>query len=102
MKLVHFPLLFKVLKGVDAITIYPFLFHKDKKASEILINHEKIHFMQIKKWGVFNFYFDYFRQYVKFRLKGLPHRESYLSISYEKEAYSNQENMDYLNFKGNR
>jgi hypothetical protein len=90
---VHFPLL-KIAK-TDAIVLYPFLLHKDKTMSNTLLNHERIHFDQIKKYGLLFFYFDYLRQYLKMRIKGMSHNDSYKGISYEKEAYENQNKLDY-------
>ena len=80
----------KVL-NVQAIVLYPFVFFAEKNPGDILINHEMIHITQIKKLGVLRFYFHYIREYFSGRQKGLNHHEAYRSISFEKEAYENQD-----------
>lgn len=97
MRIFHAPIIFKFLKGADAITLYPFIFYKYNPIDSVLLNHEKIHIQQIKKIGVVYFYFDYIYQYVTLRFKGLNHNQAYFNISYEKEAYTNQGNLDYDN-----
>lgn len=84
----------KVFK-VNAMTLYPFLLISSKMENDILINHERIHFNQIRKEGFFKFYFKYSAEYLKGRLKGQSHDESYRNISFEKEAYDNEENLNY-------
>jgi hypothetical protein len=60
---VHLPLL-KVTK-IDAIVLYPFLLHKDKTMSNTLLNHERIHFDQIKKIWIVIFLFRLFKTILK-------------------------------------
>ena len=72
--------------GVKAITLYPFILYRDIPSNRV-ISHELIHIYQIRKDGPLTFYIRYLYQYIKGRLSGLTHRESYLKIDYEKEAY---------------
>lgn len=96
MKLIHAPYLFKaILKNYEAITIYPFVFYKNKPLNKLLLNHERIHFDQIQKCGVIKYYLLYIKEYILNRAKGMNHLDAYLNISYEKEAYQNQKNLDY-------
>jgi hypothetical protein len=96
MKLIHFPFLFKnILKGYTAITVYPFIFHKNNPMEKVTLNHERIHFEQIKKEGLIAFYFNYLKQYIFNRFNGMNHLSAYLSISYEQEAYENEKNFNY-------
>lgn len=97
MKIKHSPKLFKLplLKNYEAIVIYPYLFYKTKPLDSVTLNHERIHFSQIKKYGVFGFYRKYLWEYLSNRVKGMSHWEAYAMISYEREAYENQHNMDY-------
>ena len=73
---------------VYGITLFPFIIlregHRDDK---VLLNHEKIHLEQQKELLVVFFYIIYF---VEWLFKG------YRNISFEKEAYNNQRNLDYL------
>ena len=79
----------KIFK-VEGIVLYPFVLFASQNPSTTLMNHEMIHVMQIKKHGLMTFYFSYLKQYIKFRIKGLNHQNSYHSISFEIEAYKNQ------------
>lgn len=90
MKIVKIPWWF----GYKAVVIYPFLFHVGE-LDAITLNHERIHFDQIKRDGVLKFYAKYLMEYTKNRFKGMGHWDSYFSISYEVEAYSNENNLDY-------
>lgn len=73
--------------GYKAITIYPFVFYKGDKPSSETINHENIHGEQQKELLLIGFYIIYLIEYL---LKG------YYNISFEKEAYSNENNNNYL------
>jgi hypothetical protein len=81
-----------------AMTIWPFIFVKDElyKLDDILINHEKIHLRQQIEllWGLF------FIWYVtEFLVKLILYRnwdKAYRAISFEKEAYENEFDFDYL------
>jgi hypothetical protein len=94
MRLIHAPLLFKIIP-YDAMTVYPFVFHKDVTPSPVTINHENIHLQQIAKVGVLKFYFLYLYHYLRNLIKYKNHDLAYLNIPYEVEAYDNQENFEY-------
>ncbi len=94
---------------IYAITIWPFVFIRDG-GNELTINHESIHIKQQQELFVLPFYLLYFWEWLRGRMKGLDGREAYLKISFEKEAYSNELNPDYLstrpkmawkNYRGN-
>ena len=73
---------------VNGMTLYPFgIIIKKGKETPRLLNHEKIHWKQQKELG-FKFYWRYLKEW---RKKG------YRNISFEKEAYDNDQNLDYLN-----
>ena len=74
-----------VPKGFVAITIFPFIFTKDKNA--ITINHEKIHLRQQAEMLILPFFIFYLVEAI---IRG------YRSISFEKEAYENENNLNYL------
>ena len=83
----------------SAITLFPFIILNGKhlKDDKILINHEKIHIRQQIELIIIFFYIQYVSEYLFYRfIKGLPHYESYRSISFEQEAYDNEDNLSYL------
>jgi hypothetical protein len=77
---------FPFMKNIDAITLYPFVLFREKNPSQVLINHERIHYEQIKKYGIVKFYSNYLFEYFKNRKLGMSHKNAYLNISYELEA----------------
>lgn len=98
----------------SGIVIIPYVFiytsNKTKEQVEILKNHEMIHVAQvneeIEKWGSvlgwIIWYSKYLGFYFKnvfggyFSTKGMSSRQAYMEIPYEKEAYSNEKDLDYL------
>lgn len=75
-------------KGFKAITIWPFIFvRKECSFNEVDLNHENIHGKQQKELLLIFFYLIYLIEWI---FKG------YKNISFEKEAYSNENNLDYL------
>lgn len=76
-----------------AMAIYPFiLIRKDVYPTNRLINHERIHLRQQLEMLVIGFYLWYVIEWI-LRLF------SYYSLSHEKEAYYNEDNMDYLKYR---
>lgn len=73
-------------KGYKAITIWPFIFARDP-LNEIDKNHEEIHGKQQLELLIIFFYMIYV---IEWFFKG------YENISLEKEAYNNENNLDYL------
>ena len=80
---------FKSLGWFSAITLSPLgVFIKpDRLTDKVLINHEKIHWEQQKEMLILPFYLWYV---VEWMFKG------YRQISFEREAYENDANPDYL------
>ena len=72
--------------GFEAITLWPFIIHKPIFSS-IDLNHEMIHAEQQKELVIVGFYLIYIIEWI---FKG------YDNISFEREAYDNQEDLDYL------
>jgi hypothetical protein len=93
-KLIHTPRFLGFI-GYDAMVIYPFLLHREKQPSRILVNHERIHFAQIKRDGFIYFYVRYVVEYLINRFRWMGHDLAYINISYEVEAYMNQGDFDY-------
>ncbi|MCU7614984.1 hypothetical protein N0B16_11100 [Chryseobacterium sp. GMJ5] len=90
----------KLLKNtkINGITLYPFIFIKnpEDKRNRVLINHEKIHLKQQLELLVIFFYLAYVAEYYYhfFRLKNAE--KAYRSISFEKEAYAMEHDLDYI------
>lgn len=75
-------------KGFKAITLWPFIFvRKNYSFNEIDLNHENIHGKQQLELLIILFYIIYL---VEWLFKG------YRDISFEKEAYNNEDNLNYL------
>lgn len=62
-----------------------------------LINHERIHTAQMKEMLYLPFYLCYILEWIVRLIltKGNAQR-AYMTISFEKEAYDNADNLDYL------
>lgn len=82
----------------QAITIFPFIFlkHSSDRDNRILINHERIHILQAIELLIIPFYVLYL---LEFSLRLIQYRNftrAYLNISFEREAYENEHNLNYL------
>lgn len=89
---------FLIPKGYAGLTIYPFVFLKyaSSKDDKVLINHEKIHLKQQLELLIIPFYIIYF---FEFLLRLVYYRNwylAYINISFEREAYANENNLQYL------
>ena|SRR5690554_1502735 len=87
-----------VPKGFRGITLFPFIFIKNKIDQEHLsfINHEKIHLRQQIELLILPFYIWYGIEYLIRRIQYKNKKTAYHNISFEREAYQNEENLDYL------
>jgi|688.fasta_scaffold19098_9 hypothetical protein len=85
----------------SAIALYPFILLSDKCLLEDrhTIFHEKIHLRQQIELLIVSFYMIYVLEYMFYRIKGMNHYDAYMNISFEKEAYANEKNSNYLNEK---
>ena len=89
-------------KGFIAINLFGVLFvrneYKKRFESEgfatttTTLNHESIHTEQIKELGYIFFYIWYLIEW----LLRLPFGNAYYNISFEREAYTNEKNIKYL------
>lgn len=92
-----------VPKGYTGLTVFPFVFLKNRglKTDYILINHEKIHLKQQLEMLIIPFYLIYGLEFI-FRLFQYKNWQlAYRNISFEREAYYNELNLDYLNNRPN-
>lgn len=83
------------------MAIFPFVLVKSKNPSKVLLNHERIHLAQQIELFILPFYCWYLMAYCWNRLKGQTHHQAYRNIIFEKEAYENDENLQYLNNRKN-
>lgn len=81
-------------KHFSAINLLGVLFvHPGVYLSNELINHERIHTAQMLETGIIPFYIIYFLEWlIRLTMRG----NAYRNISFEREAYANQRNMNYL------
>lgn len=81
-------------KGFLAINLFGCLFCKpNAKITDVTINHEQIHTEQMKEMLYIPFYLLYGVEWlIKLFCKG----NAYRNLSFEREAYDNQYNIDYI------
>jgi hypothetical protein len=85
-------------KGYRGLTLFPFVFIKYRFDSEnkVLINHEKIHIRQQLELLVLPFFVWYFVEYAVRLLQYKNANLAYRNISFEREAYANELDLEYL------
>lgn len=84
--------------GINGITLFPFIILRDKKlkTDKQIMNHERIHIRQQIEMLIIPFYVVYITEYVIGLLKFRNKANAYLNISFEKEAYANDKDLNYL------
>lgn len=89
---------FFLFNGYRAITLYPFIFVRNDsdKFDKVLINHETIHIKQQKELLILPFYLWYVLEWLIKVFIYKSFTKAYLNICFEREAYKNEENLDYL------
>lgn len=85
-------------KNYVGLSLWPFIFLKsdDFKNDLFLINHEKIHLKQQQELLIVPFYVWYMTEWA---LRSIWYLDTYLgyqNISFEREAYANENNVNYL------
>lgn len=86
-----------VPKGFSGITIYPFVFVRDNywAKKQEFITHEKIHLKQQIELLILFFYLWYGIEFI-IRIGQYKNvRKAYRNISFEREAYANEKNINY-------
>ncbi|MBV6878237.1 hypothetical protein NG800_001280 [Epilithonimonas ginsengisoli] len=83
---------------ISGITLFPFILlrKKELRQNQSLINHEKIHLRQQLELLIIPFYIWYLSEYYIKYLKYKDPERAYRNISFEREAYENDQNLDYL------
>ena len=87
-------------KGYKAMNLFELIFVRNEckeRFTEVDLNHEKIHSAQMRELLYIGFYLWYILEYIfnVFKYKGNLDK-AYMNISFEKEAYSHQKDLDYL------
>lgn len=85
-------------KGYAAINLFGLVFARKefKPLSRITENHERIHTAQMKELLYLFFYLWYVIEWVIRLIQYRDSKVAYLNISFEREAYRNQNNLGYL------
>lgn len=93
---VELPWLFT--KRFRGLAIFPFVFLKNKnlRNDQTFINHEKIHLKQQKELLWIFFFLWYFIEFLVHYIIQKNMIKAYYNISFEKEAYKNENKTDYL------
>lgn len=88
-----------VPRGFVGVALYPFIFLKrsDLKQDVFLINHEQIHLKQQKELLFFFFFLFYGLEWLVKVIKYQNTALAYNNLSFEREAYLNEGNINYLN-----
>lgn len=83
---------------ISGITLFPFIMLRNAsdKDNAVLINHEKIHIRQQVELLIIFFYLWYGAEYLYLYLKFGNSFKAYRNISFEREAYDNEEDFNYL------
>lgn len=80
------------------LSLWPFIILKENglKNDEVLINHERIHLRQQRELLIIPFYLLYVAEWILRTMLYLDSYRAYQNISFEREAYANEKNPDYL------
>lgn len=85
-------------KGYRGLALFPFVFVKYRldKENLVFVNHERIHLRQQLELLIIPFFIWYFLEFfirlIQFKNIDLAYR----NISFEKEAYANEKDLNYL------
>ena len=85
-------------KGFSGLTIFPFIFLKEEKdvSNPVMMQHEKIHIRQQMELLILPFFIwygiEYFIRILQYKNKHLAYR----NISFEREAYANESQNNFL------
>jgi hypothetical protein len=89
---------FLIPKGYRGMTVYPFVFVRDRNEKDylVLMNHERIHLRQQLELLVLPFFvwygIDFLVKLIRYRDK----KKAYRKIIFEREAYANENDLNYL------
>lgn len=85
-------------KGYRGMTVFPFIILRDKLGADydVLVNHEKIHIRQQLELLVLPFFIWYFADFLVKLIRYRDKNKAYKNIVFEREAYTNENNLKYL------
>ncbi|MGC1516907.1 MAG: hypothetical protein WA810_15140 [Maribacter sp.] len=85
-------------KNYVGLSLWPFIFLKNGnlRKDATLINHEKIHLRQQQELLILPFYVLYIGEWAIRTLWYMDSYRAYQNISFEREAYTQEAQMDYL------
>lgn len=85
-------------KGYRGLAVFPFVFVKYEmdKGNRIVVNHEKIHLRQQLELLILPFFIWYLIEYCVRLIQYKNANLAYRNISFEREAYTNESNFEYL------
>jgi hypothetical protein len=96
-------IVFKFLtpKGFRGLTFFPFVFlmNKEDVLDKVFVNHEKIHLRQQLELLVLPFYVWYVMEFLIRWIMTKDKNVAYRNISFEKEAYTNEKDLNYLKLR---
>jgi hypothetical protein len=85
--------------GAGGFTVFPFIFLRNKhlRNHKVLMNHERIHLIQqLETLVIIGFIIYYIHYRINKKRNGGDKMGAYRDIIFEKEAYANQDNPNYL------
>lgn len=77
-----------------------FLKYKSLKSNKVLVNHEKIHLRQQLELLVIPFFIIYGLEFLYRLIRYRNWNLAYRNISFEREAYKNESDLDFLKKRG--
>lgn len=88
-----------VPKGYLGLAIFPFIILKTKalRLDAVLMNHERIHLKQQLELLVIPFFIWYGVEFLIRLVMCKNWKSAYRNISFEREAYTKESNLNYLN-----
>jgi hypothetical protein len=88
-------------KGYRGIALFPFVFVKYSldKENSLFVNHERIHLRQQLELLVIPFFIWYFLEFLMRLIQYGKMDLAYRNISFEREAYTNENELDYLKMR---
>jgi hypothetical protein len=78
------------------MALFPFILLRNQGLNARLLRHERIHLRQQAELLVLPFYLWYLLEYLAHRVRGKGHAEAYRRISFEREAFANDDKARYL------
>src|SRR5690606_7468147 len=85
-------------KNYVGLSLWPFIILKEGAllADGVLINHERIHLKQQRELLILPFYVLYLTEWLLRTLLYMDSYRAYRNISFEREAYANEADLQYL------